>query len=97
MKNIRRIMSYPEGGVVSTVVSKGEKASVTLFCMAAGTEISDHTSTKDALVYVIEGTGIFMIEGEKISLNDGVFFEMKKDSVHSISAHKNLAFLLFLF
>jgi len=57
------LISYSKGGILSKVLVKSEKVNVTLFSMARGTELSEHTSTKDALIYVIEGKGVFTLEG----------------------------------
>ncbi|MFH1510398.1 MAG: hypothetical protein ABIF10_01800 [Candidatus Woesearchaeota archaeon] len=46
---------YSKAGIFSKEIVKKEKSSVTLFCMAKGTEISEHTATRDGFVYVIEG------------------------------------------
>ena len=81
---------------MSKVISKSDKVDVTLFCMAKGTELGEHTSTKEGLVYVIEGNGTFTLEGEGIPMLPGTFIHMKKKAVHSLSANKDTSFLLVL-
>jgi quercetin dioxygenase-like cupin family protein len=95
-QNIMEKISYPNGGIASTVVSKTEKMQITLFCMAAGTDISEHTSAKDGYVFVLEGRGVFRLENTNIQMLPGVLIEMKKMSVHSVCAEKNTTFLLVL-
>ena len=87
---------YTTEGITSSVVFKGGRNQTTLFCMAEGTDIEEHTSTKEGYVYVIEGAGIFNLKGEDIAMKPGVLIQMEKDAVHSLKAHKNTAFLLFL-
>ncbi len=65
-KNILELISYSEGGIISKELVKGKKNNVTLFCMASGTELSEHTSTKEGIVYVLEGKGTVILE-EKTS------------------------------
>ena len=89
-------LEYPKDGVLSKVLQKNEAVDVTLFCMAAGTEISDHTSRRAGTVYVIEANGIFRLEGKDIPLLPGVHIYMQKDAVHSLSARENTAFPLTL-
>jgi len=69
---------------------------VSLFCMAKGTDISEHTSTKQGFVHVLEGKGIFNLEGKDIIMEEGVFIFMKEDAVHSLKAEENTTFLLTL-
>ena len=65
--------------------------------MAKGTEISEHTSTKEGFVYVVEGKGTFNLEGKKITMLPGVFIFMKKSVVHSLKAVENTSFILSLY
>lgn len=94
--NLKNIISYSRGGILSKVIIKNEKMDVTLFCMAGGTEISEHTSTKKGFVYIIEGRGVFNLRGKKIEMSPGIFIQMDEDMVHSLKAEENLSFLLTL-
>ncbi len=96
-KNIKQMIEYPKEGVLSKEIIKDKKINVTLFCMAKNTEISEHTSTKSGFVYVVEGNGIFNLEGEEIEMKEGILIHMKKNVVHSLKAKENTSFLLFLY
>lgn len=96
VENINKLIEYSKKGVLSKVISKSNKMDVTLFCMAEGTEISEHTSTKQGYIYVIEGNGIFNLEGKDIKMTPGVFIYMKENSIHSLKANKNTSFILSL-
>lgn len=89
-------IEYPTGGVLSKVIAKTSNCQYTLFCLAAGTDISEHTSAKNATVHVIEGRGIFTLEGQEIALEPGVFIFMPAHAPHALKAQENLAFLLTL-
>lgn len=89
-------ISYPESGILSKVLVKDENCQYTLFCLAAGTEISEHTSTRNATVNVLDGEGILTLEGQDISLQPGVFVVMPANAPHALKAVNNLAFLLTL-
>ncbi len=95
-KNLKARIEYPKEGIISKVISKTNKKEVTLFSMAAGTKISEHTSTKEGMVYVIEGEGGFTLQGEKIRMEPGVIIFMDKNAAHSLEAEKNLSFVLVL-
>jgi quercetin dioxygenase-like cupin family protein len=89
-------IEYAETGVLSKVLLKTPHCHYTLFCLAAGTDISEHTSTRNAVVHVLEGQGILTLEGEDIELTPGVFVFMPANAPHALQAPENLAFLLTL-
>ena len=94
--NIREMINYSDGGIISKVVEKNNTGDVTLFSMSKNTEISAHTSTKSGYVYVIEGEGIFNLESEKILMMPGTFILMDANAKHSLSAKENTSFILIL-
>lgn len=96
-KNIKELIEYPKEGILSKILFKNNKLDATLFCMSKGSELSKHTSTKQAIIFVIEGEGLFNLEGEKIEMKPSVFISMKKNAVHSLKAKENLSFILSLF
>ena len=89
-------LTYPESGVLSKVIWKDEVCQYSLFCLAANTEISEHTSTRNATVQVVEGTGSLTLNGETIALAPGVFIFMAANAPHALTAAANLAFVLTL-
>ncbi len=95
--NLKEQIEYATNGVLSKVISKTEKNNLTLFSMAAGTDIGDHTSTKEGFVYVIEGKGTFVLNGEEIAMEPGKIIFMNKDAPHSLKAEENTSFLLSLY
>lgn len=93
MVDVHKLIMYSEGGILSKVLQTG-KMNVTLFCMAAGTDISEHTTTKEGFAYVIEGRGTFRINGEDIKMLPGVMIPIPKDAKHALRAEENTSFLL---
>ena len=89
-------IEYPKAGVLSKALLQDKTCQYTLFCLAADTEISEHTSTRNAVVQGIEGTGILTLEGKDISLEPGVFIIMPAHAPHALKAISNLSFLLTL-
>jgi quercetin dioxygenase-like cupin family protein len=89
-------IEYPQAGVLSKVLLKDNNCQYTLFCLAAGTEISEHTSTRNATVNVIEGRGILTLTGHDIALKSGTFIFMPANAPHALKAEENLSFLLTL-
>ncbi|MBF0122810.1 MAG: cupin domain-containing protein [Candidatus Omnitrophica bacterium] len=97
VKNLIAMMEFPTEGVFSKVLAKGEASNHTLMCMARGTDISEHTSTREGVVTILKGKGTFVLNGEKICMEPGVFIYMPKDAPHSLSADEDTGFLLSLF
>lgn len=95
-KNINKLVEYPKQGIVSKSIIKNSEIDITLFCMASGTNISEHTSTRHGIVHVLEGEGTFNLEGKNIKMEKGVIMDMPKNAVHSLFAKENTSFLLIL-
>ena len=94
--NILKMIEYPKQGIHSKSIFKNKKMDVSLFSMAKHSEMDEHTSTKHATIQVLEGKGIFNLEGNKIKMNPGTFIIMNKNAVHSLKAEENTSFLLIL-
>lgn len=95
-ENLTNLIEYSKKGILSKNIIKNSKLDVTLFCMAEKTEISNHTSTKQGFVYVIEGDGIFNLEGKEIKMLPEVIIHMQENMIHSLKANKNTSFILTL-
>ena len=90
------LIDYSEGGILSKEILKNNKINVALFCMAKGTELSEHTTTKAGFVFVLEGHGAFNFKEKGIKMEKGVFIELPQNAVHSLKAKENTSFLLVL-
>ncbi|MFA5796973.1 MAG: cupin domain-containing protein [Candidatus Woesearchaeota archaeon] len=95
-KDLNTLMQFPKEGIFSTVLEKSLTANYTLMCLAKGTDIDTHTSTKAGNVLVLKGTGTFTLFNEKIAMKPGVIIFMPKDAPHSLYAKEDLAFVLTL-
>lgn len=96
IKNLKKMMEFPKEGIFSKVLVKTDISNHTLMCLAKGTDISQHTSTREAAVTVLKGKGIFILNGKKIKMQPGIFIFMPKNAPHSLSADEDLAILLSL-
>lgn len=96
-QKLKELIEYPKQGIVSKEIIKTDSLDVGLFCMSKGTEMSNHTSTKEGTVFIVEGQGVFNLEGEDIEMSPNTLIYMKKNAVHSLRAESNLTFVLTLF
>jgi len=96
MKNIKSLIEYPKSGILSKHLVNTLAMDVTLFCEAKGSEMSEHTSSREAFIYFLEGSGIFYLRKKPIKIFPGLSIHMKKNMPHSLKIKKNTAFLLIL-
>ena len=95
-QDLNDLMQFPKQGIFSTVLAKSETFNYTLMCLAKGTDIDTHTSTKNGVVLVLKGKGSFKLVEKDIEMKPGIFIFMPKDSPHSLKADEDLAILLLL-
>ena len=81
---LKKLVAYQEGQVVSKTLVQNDYVSVTLFSFDKGEEISTHASGGDAMVTVLEGTGKFTIGGDVFILKEGETIIMPKDVPHAV-------------
>ncbi len=96
VEDFEKMMEFPRQGVFSKVLVKTDISNHTLMCLAKGSDISEHTSTREAAVTVLKGKGTFVLGKKKIKMKPGVFIFMPKNAPHSLSASEDLAILLSL-
>lgn len=93
---LQDLIEYPSSGIYSKVLFKDNNSQYTLFCLAARTEIDEHTSTRNAIITVVDGQGNLNLSGKDIALAPGVFVFMPANAPHVVQAQENLAFMLTL-
>ena len=81
---LKNLVAYQEGQVVSKTLVQNDYVSVTLFSFDKGEEISTHASGGDAMVTVLEGTGKFTNGGDVFILKEGETIIMPKDVPHAV-------------
>lgn len=80
VQNVKAMLHYQTGSIVSRLLVKNAGGSVTLFAFDAGQGLSEHTAPFDALVVGIDGSAEISIggipqtvaEGESLLLPAGV-------------------------
>ncbi|MDZ4242669.1 MAG: cupin domain-containing protein [Candidatus Omnitrophota bacterium] len=94
--NVKEEIQFPKSGIFSKVLAKSPTYNYTLMCLARGTDIDTHTSTKNGCVYVIQGKGVFRLFDQDIAMKEGVCIFMPANAPHALKADQDLAFLLCL-
>lgn len=91
---LKDLVTYQEGQVVSKTLVQNQHVSLTLFAFDKNEEISSHSSDGDALVYVMDGTAEITIDGTKYFVNAGETILMPADKPHAVYAPKQMKFML---
>jgi quercetin dioxygenase-like cupin family protein len=82
------------GQIVSKTLAQNGAVSITLFAFAKGEEISTHDSRGDALVYVLEGTGRFTVDGVDHLVHAGEMLVMPATIPHAVYAEDAFKMML---
>ncbi len=91
---VSELADYQAGSIVSRVLLKQEKGSVTFFAFDKGQELSEHTAPFDALVQVLEGQAEITIAGQPHELQAGDMIIMPADQPHALKAPERFKMLL---
>ena len=81
---LKDLVSYQEGQVVSKTLVQNDYVSMTIFSFDKGEEISTHASGGDAMVTVLEGKGRFTVADEVFYLEEGETLIMPKGIPHAV-------------
>jgi quercetin dioxygenase-like cupin family protein len=90
------LVAFQSGSIVSRILLKQPRGSVTLFAFDEGQELSEHTSPHDALVQMVEGEAEVTIAGRSHSLKTGEIIIMPANEPHAVSARRRFKMLLTL-
>ena len=96
-KQIIQEIEYQNDSIISKVLLQSEKLNLTLFAVADGQEFSPHTTTRQAIVHILEGSGEFMLVDKWHQFSAGDCFYMPEKLLHAIKAKSNFKFLLYLY
>ncbi len=91
---LKNLVEYQEGQVISKTLVQNELVSVTVFSFDKGEEISTHASGGDAMVTVLDGKGRFTIGGDIYYLEKGQTIIMPKDVPHAVYGEEQFKMLL---
>jgi len=80
------LVDYQSGAVVSRTIIERTTGTVTLFAFDKGQGLSEHTAPFDALVHVIDGEAVIIINGESRNLKTGEATIMPANKPHALKA-----------
>ena len=83
-------------GIVSRTLLRTPTTRVVLLGFAEGHELSEHTSTSQALIQVLSGRCEFSLDGKPHSLKAGDLLHMPPNLPHAVKATEKFSMLLTL-
>ena len=87
---------FADNGIVSRTLLRTPTARVVLFGFAEGQELTEHTSTAQALVQVLSGSCEFNVGGTAHQLKAGDLLHMPPNLRHAVKATEKFSMLLTL-
>ncbi len=93
-QDLAALVSVQPGQIVSRTLAQNPAVSLTLFAFDEGEEISTHSSEGDAMVQVLEGEGLFTVDGVEHTVAAGQVLVMPAGKPHAVYAPRSFKMLL---
>jgi quercetin dioxygenase-like cupin family protein len=87
---------FAPNGIVSRTLLRAPNGRVVLFGFAEGQELSEHTSTQQALIQILTGECEFFLAGQPHRLQAGDLLYMPPNLPHAVKATRQFSMLLTL-
>lgn len=92
--DIKDLISYQEGQVISRTLAQIPSANITLFSLDKGEGISTHVTSGDAMVQVLDGAAQITIGDNTFTVKAGETIIMPSDVPHGLEARERFKMLL---
>ncbi len=86
--SLDKTIEYSNGSIVSKTIVEKKTGTVTLFAFDERQNLSEHIAPFDAIVFVIEGEGEIVINGEPHIVKSGQMIIMPANISHAVNAKK---------
>ena len=93
-EDLKNLVNYQDGSVVSKTLIKKETGTITLFAFSKGQGLSEHTAPFDAMVYILDGKAEITISGKLQTVTSGQMIILPADKPHALKAIENFKMLL---
>lgn len=92
--NLKELVSYQEGQVISRTIAQIPSVNVTLFSLDKGEGISTHVTPGDAMVQILDGEAEITIGGNTFTVKEGETIIMPSNVPHGLEAAQRFKMLL---
>jgi quercetin dioxygenase-like cupin family protein len=94
--NMKDLVSYQTGSVVSRTLIGKSAGTVTVFAFDSGQGLSEHTAPFDAMVQIIDGTADITIDGSLFKVKKGEMIIMPANRPHALKANEKFKMILIM-
>lgn len=91
------VEKLPKRGIMSQTLFKNDSTSLVFMQLAAGEDLSEHTSKFPAVIHVLNGSGKIGLPNETIEAEPGTWVYMDAEMEHNVEATTDMTFILYLF
>lgn len=96
VQNLKELINYQDGSVVSREIIRKNTGTVTLFAFDKGQGLSEHTAPFDAMVLILDGEAEVTISGQVHHLDKGDMVIMPGNKPHAFRAPNRFKMLLIM-
>ena len=94
--DLRGEVTIPQDGILSRTIHSDDRVTVTIFGFDAGQELSEHTSTKAAIIEIVQGEAEILLGNDRHEAGPGAWISMPPGLRHAIRARTPVVLLLLL-
>lgn len=84
--DLRAEVEVPRGGILSRTLHEDDRLTLTIFAFDTGQELTEHTSTRAAIIEVLEGEAAVTLDGETHAAGAGAWIAMPPGMRHALRA-----------
>ena len=96
LRDPRGEVTIPQDGILSRTIHGDDRVTVTIFGFDAGQELSEHTSTKAAIIEILQGEADILLGEDRYEAGPGAWISMPPGLRHAIRARTPVVLLLLL-
>ena len=86
----------PARGILSQTLSNEAGVELILFALAAGERLSEHTSSRPAIMHFLSGEGDLAVAGDSYPAHAGTWVRMPPETRHAVVARSPMVMALYL-
>ena len=95
--DLEAMAQVADQGIVSKSIVENDHHKIIHFTFAPGQELSEHTASVPAVIHILLGTCVVVLDGVEHEAGPGTLFYMPADLKHAVQARGELVFLLTMF
>ncbi len=92
----QEIPETPADSIISRTIYSDDQIKVVLFGFATGQELSDHTASTPATIYIVAGEANLTLGKDSFNVQAGSWVHMQANLSHSLHANTPTTMLLYL-